>query len=143
MAGPGVRDPEQWAVAVQLADMVLEWADGGLPNFFYFPQVAVPMFERVTNLAVWKLMAVWMVPVAKLVIAEFDDRRARINSDARMPGEDLARLTIALWDAEVDDEMRLQLFKAMEMPIVFAVADAAKFTDLLGDPAGHQGVIRE
>lgn len=118
-ASDSTRD--EWLVAVQLADVVRDWAGSTLPNFYFFTQVATVLYTRQTPLVVWAVFAPWLVVTASKSLEEYAELRVGRRADGRVPGEDLARVTIALWGPPVDDDMRLLMFKGLEPTLITAL----------------------
>lgn len=119
------EEKRAWAHAVQLTDEILAWGrDTTRPNLFWFTLVAQSMYCLQTNADVWELMAAWMVPVAKLALQECAPVHQRGDVED-LPGEALARLTVAIWDGDAAPELRWEMFRAMESRIVMAIARAA------------------
>jgi hypothetical protein len=114
----------EWAAAVQAADLVLDWADSPLPSRFFFTEVAGILYAHVARLEAWAPLAPWLVVVARHTLAECDGLRDPHDGGGRLPGEDLAQVTLALWGSDVDDEMRQVLFRALSDRIAIALGNA-------------------
>lgn len=122
------QERADWAHAIQLTDEILAWGeDTTRPNLFWFGLVAQSLYCAETSFDVWELLAAWLVPVAQLALQECQELHARRNSDRPLPGEDLARLTVALWGSNADREMRRIMLDAMEDRVAMAVVRAAEW----------------
>lgn len=118
-------NPRARAIAVQVADVVRDWANSELPNMFFFVEVARTLYMNMVPLDLWNIVAIWLVPVAQQSLLEAEGSRFETDT---MPGAKLARVTIALWSGEADDDTRLAMIRGMETKILVAVVDAEKIS---------------
>jgi hypothetical protein len=117
------EEPKVWAVAVQVADEIMEWAEGPLPNWWYVSRVAFMMHTTNNSLDVWDIVALWLIPVAKLALEECAEFRRKRGSDEAAPGEELIKLTVAIFNDNVDPELRPHLYRSMETRIAIAIVN--------------------
>lgn len=118
-------DKDAWAMAMQLTDEIIEWGTSKVPTLFWFTIVAQYMYRLQRHPDVWSLMATWMVPVAKVALEECQVRHEHLGNTADLPGEKLARITVAIWDGDADPELRWVMFEAMESRIAEGLAEAS------------------
>jgi hypothetical protein len=114
-----------WGGAVQVADVIRDWAHLPYPNMWWWPKLAAPMYSNEWPLDVWRTLNILVTPIAKLALEEADETRNKRNkADWTFPGETLARLHMTLWADHVTDDMVPAMFSALKSQLAMAVDDA-------------------
>lgn len=121
-------EQKKWALPLNLCDEILQWAAGG-SNLVWFAKIASSLYALDADAEVWEVMAPWLVEIAKCALDECGEVRAErgADNDWRLPGERLAELTIALWSADIPADLRPAVYRSLEGPLCFAVAEVAEW----------------